>query len=92
MKKKVSFIIHDGNNGKLHMIQWVLPIKKGTVPVQLVENALEEMIQQYDFLKVGQFGHQYRVTHVLYISKDNIKDAELTGTLYDSFNQAFPAE
>jgi|TARA_R110000824_G_scaffold365835_1_gene554412 hypothetical protein len=78
MNKKVSFIIHDGNNGKLHMIQWVLPIKKGAVSAHLVDEALETMVGQYDFLKVGKFGHQYQVTHVLYINKEDIKDAELT--------------
>jgi hypothetical protein len=93
MKKKVTFIVHDDNTNKLHMIQWLLPLKKGepgedsTVSEALVAEALEEMVEKYDFLHHEAFlfpgiGDRrlanYSVTHVLYISGTDIKSATLT--------------
>jgi hypothetical protein len=83
MKKKVNFIVHDGSNDQLHMIQWLLPLKKGeqgansTVSETLVAEELEKMVEKYDFLQHYLQGH-HRVTHVLYISGTDIKSATLT--------------
>jgi len=84
MKKKVNFIVYDGNNNQLHMIQWLLPLKKGeqgansTVPETLVAEALEEMVEKYEYLHDEAFGANYSVIHVLYISGTDIKSAALT--------------
>jgi hypothetical protein len=84
MKKKVNFIVHDGSNNQLHMIQWLLPLKKGeqdansTVSETLVAEELEKMVEKYDFLHDEAFGANYSVTHVLYISGTDIKSAALT--------------
>jgi len=83
MKKKVNFIVYDGSNNQLHMIQWLLPLKKGepgensTVSEALVAEALEEMVEKYEFLHDEAFGANYSVTHVLYISGTDIKSATL---------------